>query len=41
MKTSAEIRQIIINILWKYEDLDEYEILKIANEIIAKLQIND
>lgn len=41
MKTSAEIRQIIINILWKYQDLEEYEVLKIANEIVAKLQINN
>ena len=39
MKTESEIRQMLINILWSYDELSEYEIQKIVNEIIKKLEL--
>lgn len=33
----SELRQMIINILWKYEDLSEWEIEAIAIELTNRI----
>lgn len=33
----SALRQLIINTLWRYEDLSEGEIISIANELTDKI----